>query len=65
VAVNTPSFPAGLSAGDFTVEVRKTLAAACDAREIRVELNPQHSALVALVVVTRVSPGERGVPGET
>ena len=57
--------PAGLSAGDFTVEVRKTLAAACDAREVRVESNPQHSAVVALVVVTRISPGERGVPGET
>jgi hypothetical protein len=57
--------PAGLAASDFTPGVRKTLAAACDAREVRVEPNPRHTAVVALVVVTRVPPGERGVTGDT
>jgi hypothetical protein len=57
--------PAGIAAGNFTADVRKTLAAACDAREVRVEPNPQHTALVALVVVTRDPPGERDVRDET
>lgn len=56
--------PAGIAAMDFTVEVRRKLAAACDAREVRVESSPGHTAVVVLVVVTRVPPGERGMPGE-
>jgi len=55
--------PAGIAASHFTPDVLDTLAAACDVPEVRVEPNPRHSALLVLVVVTRVAAGGRTTQG--
>jgi hypothetical protein len=51
--------PAGVAAQHFTAEALATLAAACDAPEVRVEANPKHPALVTLVVVGRPPEDEK------
>jgi hypothetical protein len=51
--------PAGIAASHFTPDVLATLAAACDVAEVRVEPHPRHTALLVLVVVTRVAAGGR------
>jgi hypothetical protein len=57
--------PAGIAAPHFTPEVLATLAAACDAVDVRVEPNRRHTALLVLVVVTHVPVGGRPADGET